>query len=650
MNTNKIHKTNNHSKPSLFQDIRLIFATILTDPGSSLAYGADAIIAVTIVILYQDYASGVMATLLVGAVIMAVYLVAILVYNSMTKHHVHKVLGGGAFASSLITSEKLHTPWMKKAVGRLGKLGSASLLSDFPATQAISLIAGVEALYFIPMEERLTWAFAFLIFISVIQRYGLGNLARYMIYPVILFYGCNMLIQFSGVYEILAEGWERPILNFENGRGSAAFWPIVWVAIANGSTLLTGVEIGYSSINFPYYKGQSIRISMWILYVIVFINYSLQLINFLGLGIDQGIYTNGGIPPVPIQIAQHIGGDFVAFPFGLLTAIMLLLAAQSAQSDFPLEMLRASRSDFFPKGIGDTSWRRVKPAIKIEGHENVYNPRAIILLGLLSLIILYFFPHSHDIENMYGLAVVTAMCVDIGSYFLRQLRTRKFSILTIVGLFVMLSILFNIVYNKFFEGAWFIVLLIAIYLGVFSFSQVLYELWKKKINIIPLGLGLWYPAFSAATVDRKNILLVSQFHPGVIHFLKSYVESSRIPLVVHFQTDPNEAIPEELPPWFENVQVNERTDTVSAIISYIAKHQPERVHLVPLVINGIDAIKHYYFGNSIEALKNALSERADLQVEYNRERINLTVREILDYMFPILKKLTRKKKGTAKRK
>ena len=631
------------------QDIRLIFATILTDPGSSLAYGADAVIAVTAVLIHQNYNMGLAVTIGAGLLIMGVYLVAILVYNSMTKHHVHRVLGGGAFVSSLLTSQRIKKPWLKRIVENMGKLGTASLLSDFPATQAISLVAGVEALYFIPIEQRFKWALIFLIFISLIQRYGLGNLARYMIWPVISFYVCNMGLQLAGLYEILAEGWERPIIEQARGSSAGAFWPIILGAIANGATLITGVEVGYSSVNIPHHKGRAIRISMWLLYGIVFCTYVLQLINFLGLGIDQSLYADGNIAPVPIQIARHLGGDGLATAFGSLTALMLLLAAQTAQSDFPLEILRASRSNFFPKGIGDAAWRKIKPPLGLGGHDGVYNPRATLLLAFLSLTIVYFFPHSHDIESMYGLAVVTAMCVDIGSYFLRQIRIKIISLVTILGLVVMLFMLGNILYNKFFEGAWFIVLLMSAYLFLFLFSDAIYSLWEKKLNTVPISLALWYPAFSNLPVNRDNVVLVSKFHPGVFHYLKNFIKSGSMPQVVHFQSDPNEKFPVELPPWFKNVTVSVKTDMVSAIIKYIRRSSAKRVHLIPLLVSGMNSIEQYYFGNSMERLKRAISQYVDVQVEYNRERINISGRELLEHSFPLLKSWwTHKKKSKVK--
>lgn len=634
--------------PSLLQDIRLIFATILTDPGSSLAYGADAVIAVTAVLISQNYELGLATTLGAGLLIMCVYLVAILAYNNMTKNHVHPVLGGGAFVSSLLTSRRIQNPRLKKIVENMGKLGTASLLSDFPATQAISLVAGVEALYFIPMEQRFKWALIFLIFISLIQRYGLGNLARYMIWPVVSFYVCNLLIQFAGLYEILAEGWERPILEQGQASKKLTFWPIILGALANGSTLITGVEVGYSSVNFPHHKGRAIRISMWMLYAIVLCTYTLQLINFLGLGIDQRLYESGNIAPVPIQIARHLGGDGLATAFGLLTALMLLLAAQTAQSDFPLEILRASRGNFFPKAIGDAAWRRIKSPLGLGGHEGVYNPRATLLLAFLSLTIVYFFPHSHDIESMYGLAVVTAMCVDIGSYFLRQIRIRIISLVTLLGLIVMTLMLGNILYNKFFEGAWFIVLLMFAYLFLFLFSDAVYSLWEKKLNTVPISFALWYPAFAGLPINKENVVLVSKFHPGVFHYLKNFIKSGSMPQVVHFQSDPKEELPPELPPWFKNVSVGLKTDMISAIVRYIRRSSVKRVHLIPLLISGMDSIERYYFGNSMERLKRAVSQYVDVQVEYNKERINMSRRELLEHIFPIFKRWRAGKKNPPK--
>jgi len=622
--------------PSLLHDIRLVFATILTDPGSSLAYGADALIAVTVVILQFDYWSGVQATVAAGAIVMGVYFIAILVYNKMTRFHTHKVLGGGAFVSSYITSSKIRSHMgLKKFIGFLGKTGTASLLADFPATQAISIISGVEALYFIPVEKRLICAIGFIAFLSFIQRYGLGNLAKYMIWPVILFYSANLLINLAGVVQILHNGWTPPTISTEQVplmRG-VAILPLMFSSIANGATLITGVEVGYSSVNIPHHKGKTIRISMWILYAIVLSTYSMQIANFLGLGITYNTHI-----PLPIQIASHLGGDHLAAPFGVLTAIMLLLAAQTAQTDFPLEVLRASRTNFFPRGIGDMAWRKTRPAPVLGGHEGVYNPRTTLILGSLSILILFFFPTSHDIESMYGLAVLTAMTIDISSFLVRQIRTRKLSILTFLSFFIMLGMLCNIVYNKFFDGAWFIVVMMVIYLAIFLASEAIYTIWKEKLNVVPLEFGLWYPAFQGLAVDRKNIVLVSKFHPGVVHFLKNYIKGGKMPLVLHFITD-QEDLPLEKPEWFEAIPVSATVDTISAINSYVKKLQPTRVHLIPLLVRGWGPVTRYYFGNSIDRLIFALSQSVDLQVEYNRERIFISAEEILRRIFPkILKR------------
>ena len=617
--------------PSLLSDIRLIFATILTDPGSSLAYGADALIAVTVTLIAANYTLGLTATLLGGGMIMTVYLVAILVYNNMTRHHTHRQLGGGAFVSALITSNRIRHPRLKKMIGFMGKCGTASLLSDFPATQAISIIAGVEALYFIPRPERLYWAFVIILFISFIQRYGLGNIAKYMIWPVLAFYAVNICINAVGIMTILQKGWHPPVIppaTLHLGI-KALFWPVVFIAVANGSTLITGVEVGYSSVNIPHHKGRAIRTSMWCLFVIVLVTYSMQLINFLGLGITYDNHI-----PVPLQIAKHLGGDMLAGPLGVLTAIMLLLAAQTAQTDFPLEILRASRSNFFPKAIGDTAWRKTKPAPVIGGHEGVYNPRATLLLGTLSIVILVFFPSSHRIESMYGLAVITAMNIDIASYLVRQIRARKYSLLVILGMAIMTAMLGNILYNKFFEGAWFIVVLMVVYMLVFLVSEEIYKIWQEKLDVLPLEFALWFPAFMNLEADRKNIILVSKFHPGIIHFMKNYIKTGRIPLVVDFQTDIDEYIPDELPPWFENVKVPEGMNTIMAITNYIQEQKPDRVHLIPMLIRGIEPIQKYYFSNSIEPLKYALSEITNLQVEYNKERVIIRANDILRRILP----------------
>lgn len=619
-------------RPSLLADIRLIFATILTDPGSSLAYGADALIAVTIVLFPISYQLGITATLLGAGTIMIVYLIALLVYDLMVRHHTHDIFGGGAYVSAYLTSLKIrHHPRLKRLMANIGKLGTSSLLADFPATQAISVIAGVEALSLIPVEQRLQFAFGFVLFLSIIQKWGLGSLSRFMIWPIVLFYMTNLGINLVGVFEILREGFEAPTITGEMREINIehALIPVLAMGIANGVTIITGVEVGYSSINIPHHKGRAIRISMALLFGIVSVTYILQIINFIGLGIAYDSHI-----PVPLQIALHLGGEQLALAFGFLTAMILLLAAQTAQSDFPLELLRASRSRFFPRGLGDMAWKKTSTLFNIDGHNGVYNPRAVVLLGILSLGILTFFPDSHQIEGMYGLAVVLAMNITIFSFLTRQVRAGRFSLLTWIAFIVMHAMLWNILYNKFFEGAWFILVLMLIYYLVFRFSESLYQKWEEKLRLVPLELGLWYPAFSDLPIDDRHIVLVSKFHPGVIHFLKQYTKSGRIPLVVHFHTDAEESIPRHLPDWFKFISVPPEQDTITAITRYIRSRRPDRVHLIPLLVEGPRSLTNLFFGNSIQRLIYALSKHADLQVEYNKERISFTRKELLQSMNP----------------
>lgn len=645
------HEPSSHA-PSLLSDIRLVFSTILTDPGSSLAYGADSVLAITVILISRDPASGTLATFIAGGAILLVYLLAIIVFNEMTRRHVHPVLGGGAFVSATITSSKIrHHPRLKRGLHLVGMGGTASLLADFPATQAISVISGVEALYFIPAADRLKWALGFVLALSLIQRYGLGNLARFMIWPVLAFYAANILIQLAGVALILERGWTPPqVHNLHND--SRPYWGLIFAAIANGATLVTGVEVGYSSVNLPHHKGRAIRISMWLLYAIVLVTYTLQLVNFLGLGVHYDLQHHR---PAPIEIARAVGAayfpggaellgvaitgmDLVATPFGLITTMMLLLAAQTAQSDFPLEILRAARSRFFPRAIGDMAWKKTRPAPVIGGHDGVYNPRATVLLGVLSLIIIYFFPSSHKIESMYGLAVITAVTIDIVAYLVRHIRAGRYPPITILAFVVMLGMLGNILYNKFFHGAWFIVLMMGLFMILFLASEAIYQIWEDRLMLAPLELALWYPAFQNKIIDPKNIVLVNNFHPGVIHFLKNYSKSGRMPLVVHFQTDLAENLPRDTPEWFKNIRVGPGTDTISAITRYVRLTRPDRVHLIPMLVRGIDPVRYLYFGNSIERLTNALSYHADLQVEYNRERVSISGTDILLHIFPGLRR------------
>jgi len=623
------------NEKALLSDVRTLFATVLTDPGSSLAYGVDALIAITAVIISSNYTLGVLSTVFGAAVIMILYFFAVVIYNQMTRVHADAKLGGGSYVSAMITSRLYHKyPLVQRLLEFLGRLGQGSLLADFPVTQSISLIAGVEALYIIPEEHRLKAAVFLLVLISLVQKYGLANLGRIMIWPVVLFYSGNIIINVYGIVNIVQNGWHRPIFDSLEKEGGS-FWGLTLHGIANGATLITGVEVGYSSVNVPAQGHRAIRISMWLLYGIVLLTYSLQILNFLGLGIAYSASL-----PVPIQIAKHLGGDVLALSLGALTAIMLILAAQTAQSDFPLGLLRMARADLFPRGIGDSGWKKIRSPLgeRFRTHGGVYNPQGVVLLGFMSIVILVLFPTSHQMEGMYGLAVLLAMSITVISYMLRLIYDRKLNLFVPIGGILFIVILVNITINKFFEGAWFTVLILIGYIIAFAFSKAVYEVYREKQHLVSLEEMIAYPVFKNLKVDETQALLISNFHPAVMEFLKPYIKIKRVPLILHFETQESEHIPLETPAWFRNVKVPPNTDLISCITEYVRVNNLKRIHLVPLMVSSKLPFKRYFFGNAIDALRDSLSRIVNVQVEYNRERLPLRLREVFRkvFGFPIL--------------
>ena len=561
---------------------------------------------------------------------MTVYLFAVIIYNQMTRVHADAKLGGGSYVSAMLAAKSYrHIPWLSHFFEYLGRLGQGSLLADFPVTQSISLISGIEALYWIPDEFRLTSAILLLGLLSLVQRFGLHRIGRFLIWPVVTFYATNLAINAFGVAQIAYHGWTRPIMHLSENTIEGMV-PLTFHAIANGATLITGVEVGYSSVNVPHSGHRAVRVSMWILYALVLVTYGMQLVNFLGLGV-----TYDGSLPVPILIAKTLGGKYLAIPFGILTAVMLVLAAQTAQSDFPLGLLRMARADLLPRGLGDASWRSVKTILseRFRTHGGVYNPRGVVLLGILSITVLVLFPTSHLMEGMYGLAVLMAMSITVIGFLLRLLRVHRFPIFVFLGSLIFVAMMLNILWNKFFEGAWVIVVFLAVYMLIFALSRSVYRLYRKRQNIISFDEVLSYPAFNRLPVNETQALLVNSFHPGVMRFLKTFIKSGTMPLVLHFHTEESTDHPIFSAPWFRNIQVPLNRDIISTIVEFVHENRFQRIHLVPVLVSGKFPFTNYFFGNAITQLSLSLSEVTDLQVEYNKERVNIRTLEIIKDAF-----------------
>jgi len=170
---------------------------------------------------------------------------------------------------------------------------------------------------------------------------------------------------------------------------------------------------------------------------------------------------------------------------------MLLLAAQTAQTDFPLEVPRIPE-----QFLSARNWRHGMeadaPPAGIGGHEGLYNPRATILLGgLTSLSCIFPDESRHRGHVRPGRHAYNDHCYS--KLPAPQVRAHRFSFVTALAFIIMVGMLFNVLFSKFFEGLVHSRAACFVSAPVHSVDAI-YKIWIEKMSLVPLTCSR-YPAF-----------------------------------------------------------------------------------------------------------------------------------------------------------
>ena len=335
-------------------------AILSSDALSSVAYGPEQILIVLITISAAAFWYSV--PIAIGVLILLTAL--ILSYRQIIFAYPH---GGGAYVVS------------KNNLGvNAGLIAGGSLLVDYILTVSVSVSAGTDAITsaFPSLHEHNVFiATIFVILLTLLNLRGVTESASILAYPVYLFVLALFILIGVGIYNIVT-GVVPPELHTPVGTpvtGISLF--ILLRAFASGSSALTGVEAISNAI--PNFKDPAPNnaaktlMAMGILLAILF------------SGIIYLAYYYGITPLEKVTVVSQIaeetfGRNFMYFFIQGTTALILILAANTGYSAFPLLAVNLAKDKFIPR------------MFKIRGDRLGYS-NGIIILGLASILLIIAF-------------------------------------------------------------------------------------------------------------------------------------------------------------------------------------------------------------------------------------------------------------------
>jgi amino acid transporter len=308
----------------------LALAVLSPDALSSVAYGPEAMMA----ILVLAGSGELKLSLPIGAAIAVLMLSVGLGYRQVIRAYPH---GGGSY---VVASDSLGPRW--------GLLAGAGLIVDYILTVAVSVASGVEAVTSaIPSLASATVPIGLVVIVLLVagNLRGTREAGAAFAAPTYLFVAAIAMIVIAGLVKAGSHGF-HPALAAPHRATEALGLLLVLRAFASGATAMTGIEVISNAV--PVFRPPESKHARQTLSVMVGLLISMFVGVVLVAHFDGA--TPGGSQTVLSKIAHDSVGSGVTYGFvQVATALVLLVAANSAFNGFPRLLYFMARDSYVPR-------------------------------------------------------------------------------------------------------------------------------------------------------------------------------------------------------------------------------------------------------------------------------------------------------------
>ncbi|SFB21848.1 MULTISPECIES: APC family permease [unclassified Bacillus (in: firmicutes)] len=432
-------------------------AILSSDALSSVAYGPEQIL----IVLLTISAAAFWYSIPIAVGVLVLLLALILSYRQIIFAYPH---GGGAY---VVSKENLGV--------NPGLIAGGSLLVDYILTVAVSVSAGTDAITSAFPElhtHNVGISIIFVILITILNLRGVTESASFLAYPVYLFVLALFILIGVGIYKVLT-GDVSAELHTPIGTPVAGVSLFLLLrAFASGSSALTGVEAISNAI--PNFKDPAPKNAAKTLVAMG----SLLAVLFSGIVFLAYYY---GITPIAeetvvSQIAEEtFGRNFMYFFIQGTTALILILAANTGYTAFPLLAVNLAKDKFIPR------------MFTLRGDRLGYS-NGIIILGISSiLLIVAFGGHTEHLIPLYAVGVFIPFTMSQSGMMLKWLREKpegwvpKFIINT-TGALISLVVTLMFFFTKF-QQVWSVLVFLPIIIFIFHRIKKHYDAVGDQLRV-----------------------------------------------------------------------------------------------------------------------------------------------------------------------
>jgi amino acid transporter len=484
-------------------------AIFSSDPLSSVAYATEEILLVLVL------AGTVALHYSIGISLVIVVLVAILTASYRQTIYAYPS-GGGAFV--VAKSNLGETP---------GLVAASALLIDYVLTVAVSVAAGIAAITSaVPAlhEHRVGLGLLAIAILTWGNLRGVRESGKIFALPTYLFVGGLGLVIVVGLGRTLFGAAEaHPLPSVPAAEGLTLF--LLLRAFSSGCTALTGVEAisnGVPTFRDPPSRNAATTM-IWM----------ACMLGGLFLGITVLAYTYGLVPreeeTLISQIARiSLGGGVPYYFMQVTTMLILILAANTSYNGFPRLACLLAQDNFLPRQMRNVG-------------DRLAFSNGIFILGLSAALLLIIFQgDTHALIPLYAIGVFLSFTLSqsgmVRHWLDRKGRgwRKKFAI-NLTGAVATGVATVVLAMTKFTHGAWVVIVLIPLLIGMFKKIQWHYRMadWQLELtmyerpknpppNVVVMPIG---------TVNRAVVIAMDYVRQRAPDFR-----------VVHVDVDPDETV------------------------------------------------------------------------------------------------------------
>ena len=475
------HKAEHQLLPKL-----LALPVFASDQLSSVAYATEEMLLVLVLV----GASGMPLLTPLSLGVAALLVVVIVSYRQTVREYPQ---GGGSY---IVAKENL---------GLIpGLTAAAAIQISYVLTVAVSVTAGAIAVTSaVPALSpyKLPMAITFILAITVANLRGAKEAGRLFAIPT---YGFVVVVGATLLWGAwLCTSGECPTaetadLPLEAASGLTLL--LVLRAFSSGATALTGVEAiadGVQAFRRPQSKNAaSTLLLMGSMSIPMFLGIS-------GLASALGVRTNEHIAAsksVLAQIGETVFGDGLMFLIlQIFTALILILAANTAYQDFPRLASILARDGFMPSHFRN------------RGDRLVFSNGIAVLAGLAVVLVWLFDADLTRLIQLYVVGVFVALTLSQAGMVRRWMRRRTAgwqgkAAVNVVGALTTGLVFLIVVATRFSLGAWMVIVAVPIVVGLFLLVGRHYRSVGKMLDVV-------MPAV-VAEPDNQVLFLVPDLGPA----------------------------------------------------------------------------------------------------------------------------------------